>query len=413
LPKAERRRILARLAPADRRFLLADWRFWARKDQLPPPGDWRLWLYLAGRGAGKTRAGAEWIAEGVKRGSMKRIGLVGATWHDARAVMVEGESGLMAATKARFQPANRRVLWPNGAVAMVVSAEEPDAVRGFQFDAVWADEFCKWAEPQAALDMILMALRLGKDPRMLVTTTPRAIAALKEMLAMPDVVTTRSATRANAANLAPMFLSGLELRFQGTRLGRQELEGELIEDNEAALWQREWIEKSRVRTVPPLMRIVVAVDPPAGVAGDECGIVAAGLSETGEGYVLADRSVGGLTAAAWAARVAETFAAYKADCVVAEANQGGDMLRQVLVDALANAPVRLVHATRDKRTRAMPAAALYEQGRIHHVGAFAELEDQMVNYDGAGPSPDRMDALVWALAQLFPVKRSRPQIRKV
>lgn len=378
---------------------------------MPPPGDWRIWLFLGGRGSGKTRAGAEWIADGVKRGTMKRIGLIGATWHDARAVMVEGESGLLAVTEADFEPSLRRLKWANGAVAMVVSAEEPDAVRGFQFDAVWADEFCKWAYPQAALDMILMALRLGKDPRMLVTTTPRAIAPFKDLLTMPDVVTTRSSTAANGANLAPTFLAGLELRFKGTRLGRQELNGELIEDNQDALWKRDWIEQTRVRQVPPLIRIVVAVDPPAGIAGDECGIVAAGVSETGEGYILADASVGGLTAAAWAARVAETFAAFQCDCVVAEANQGGDMLRQVLVDALPNAPVKLVHATRDKRTRAMPAAALYEQGRIHHAGAFAELEDQMVSFDGTGPSPDRMDALVWALANLFPIKRARPQVR--
>lgn len=325
---------------------------------------------------------------------MRRVGLIGATWHDARSVMVEGESGLLSVTDAVFEPSNRRVLWPGGAVAEVISAEEPDQVRGHQFDGVWADEFCKWADPQAGLDMVLMALRLGKDPRMLITTTPRAIAPLKNLMAMPDVVLTRSSTKANAANLAPSFLAGLELRYGGTRLGRQELDGELIEDNEAALWKRDWIEKTRVRTVPELVRVVVAVDPPASVAGDECGIVVAGLAESGEGYVLADCSVAGLTAAGWAGRVAEAYDAFKCDCVVAEANQGGDMLRQVLIDALPNAAVKLVHASRDKCTRAMPAAALYEQGRIHHAGALAELEDQMVSYDGTGKSPDRMDALV-------------------
>jgi phage terminase large subunit-like protein len=392
---------------------VGDWPFRAHPEQLPPPGDWRIWLFLGGRGSGKTRAGAEWVADGVKNRGLRRIGIVGATWHDVRSVMIEGESGLMKATKARFEPANRRLKWSNGAIADVVSAEEPDSVRGHQFDAVWADEFCKWSDPQGALDMVLMALRLGDDPRMLITTTPRNIKPLKDLLAMPDVVQTKSSTRENAANLAATFLTGLALRYGGTRLGRQELEAELIEDNDAALWKRIWIENARVRVAPALVRIVVAVDPPASVAGDECGIVAAGLGEDGVGYVLADCSVAGLTAAAWAACVAEAFETYKADCIVAEANQGGDMVRQVLVDALPNAPVRLVHATRDKRTRATPAAALYEQGRVHHIGAFAELEDQMVSYDGSGKSPDRMDALVWALAYLFPVRRSKPGVRKL
>ena len=390
-----------------------DWKYRARPEQLPPPGDWRIWLFLGGRGAGKTRAGAEWIAEAVRCRTMRRIGLIGATWHDVRSVMIEGESGLMSVTKAQFEPSNRRIKWANGAIADVVSAEEPDAVRGHQFDGVWADEFCKWASPQDSLDMVLMALRLGKDPRMLITTTPRNIKPLKDLLAMPDVVQSRSSTKENAANLAATFVTGLELRYGGTRLGRQELDAELIEDNESALWKRAWIEKARVRVAPALVRIVVAVDPPASVAGDECGIVVAGLAESGEGYVLADASVAGLTAAGGAARVAEAFETYKADAIVAEANQGGDMVRQVLVDALPNAPVKLVHATRDKCTRAMPAAALYEQGRIHHAGAFAELEDQMVSYDGSGKSPDRMDALVWALANLFPVRRVRPQVRRV
>lgn len=413
LPPKLRQAILQKLTAKSVRFARCDWQFRARPEQLPPPGDWRIWLFLGGRGAGKTRAGAEWIAAGVKRGAMRRIGLIGATAHDARSVMVEGVSGLMAATAATYEPSNRRIKWANGAIADVVSAEEPDAVRGHQFDAVWADEFCKWNDPQGALDMVLMALRLGADPRMLVTTTPRNIAPLKDLLALPDVKTTRSSTNANAANLAPTFLAGLELRFKGTRLGRQELDAELIEDNDAALWKRDWIEKFRRRAAPVLVRIVVAVDPPASVAGDECGIVAAGLGEDGDGYVLADRSVAGLTAAGWAAAVAETYQAFKADSIVAEANQGGDMVKQVLVDALPNAPVKLVHATRDKRTRAMPAAALYEQGRVHHVGAFADLEDQMVSYDGTGKSPDRMDALVWALAHLFPVRRAKPGVRKL
>ena len=393
--------------------LLTEWTFWARPEQLPPDGNWRIWLFLGGRGAGKTRAGAEWIADGVRRGLMRRIGVIGATWHDVRSVMIEGESGLLAATTATFEPANRRICWANGALADLVSAEEPDAVRGHQFDTVWADEFCKWSNPQASLDMILMALRLGQLPRMLITTTPRNITPLIEVMTAPDVVQTHSSTKENAANLAPTFIAGLELRYGGTRLGRQELEAELIEDNEDALWKRDWIERTRVRTAPSLVRIVVAVDPPVSIAGDECGIVVAAQGEDGDGYILADRSVAGLTAAGWAAKVAEAFTFFHADEIVAEANQGGDMVRQVLIDALPNAPVKLVHATRDKRTRAMPAAALYEQGRIHHVGVAPELEDQLVSYDGSGKSPDRLDALVWALAHLFPLKRGKPKVRSL
>jgi phage terminase large subunit-like protein len=413
-----RRQFLRSLSHDDAVLLAQRWSFWARDEQLPPPDPWRIWLFLGGRGAGKTRAGAEWIAGGVCHGRMRRIGLVGATFADARSVMIEGESGLLGVSpSAAFEPSNRRVLWPTGAVATVVSAEEPDGVRGHQFDAVWADEFCKWAEPQAALDMVLMALRLGKDPRMAITTTPRNIKALRDLMNAPDVALTRSTTRANTANLAPTFLAGLELRFGGTRLGRQELEAELIEDNDAALWRRDWIERTRVREAPQLTRVVVAVDPPASIAGDECGIVVAGLGEDGAAgaasaaYVLADCSVGGVSPAAWASRVADAYEHHKADAIVAEANQGGDMVKQVLLDALPNAAVKLVHATRDKRTRAAPAAALYEQGRVSHVGAFPELEDQMCSYDGEGRSPDRMDALVWALADLFPRRRATPKVR--
>jgi phage terminase large subunit-like protein len=394
-------------------FWLNDWNEWARPEQLAPPDDWRIWLFFGGRGAGKTRAGAEWVAEGVRGKTMRRIAVMGATFQDVRDVMVEGVSGLLAASPmADFEPANRRIKWANGAIADVISAEEPDYVRGRQFDAVWADEFCKWADPQAGLDMVLMALRLGRRPRMLITTTPRNIAPLKELMRMPDVVKTHSTTLANAPNLAPTFLTGLELRFAGTRLGRQELDGELIEDNEAALWRRDWIEAARVRAAAEsLNRVVVAVDPPASIAGDECGIVIAGKAEDGDGYVLGDFSLAGVTPAVWAARVGEAYDHFKADCVVVEANQGGDMAKSVLVDAVPDAPVKKVHATRDKRTRAAPAAALYEQHRIHHVGAFPDLEDQMVSYDGTGKSPDRMDALVWALAELYPVKRGRPKVR--
>ena len=396
------------------RLLRDDWNFWARPEQLAPPGDWRIWLFMGGRGSGKTRAGAEWIAQAIREERAGRVALIGATLHEARAVMIEGESGLLSVCEgATYEPSNRRVLWPDGAVATVLSADEPDSIRGHQFDAAWCDELCKWPDAQATLDMILMALRLGDDPRMMITTTPRNIPALKQLIASPDVALTQSSTRANAANLADSFLETVERRYGGTRLGRQELDGDLIEDNENALWQRDWIERHRVRHAPTLERIVVAVDPPAGVSGDECGIVVAGRDANGEGYVIADCSKGGLTPNQWAARVVDAFVEFKADAIVAEANQGGEMVRSVLSQQMTNAPVRLVHATRDKRTRALPIAALYERGVVHHAGVHPELEDQMCTYDGSGPSPDRMDAMVWALSELFPMVKAEPRVRSL
>ena len=388
------------------------WKLWARAEQVPPPQDWRVWLYLGGRGAGKTRSGAEWIAEGVRAEKMKRIALVGATFADARGVMIEGVSGLLSVCReAKYEPSNHRVLWPGGAVATVLSAEEPDGIRGHQFDAAWADEFCKWSEPEAAFDMLRMALRLGERPRIAVTTTPRNIAALKALIAAPGTAVTRGATKHNAVNLAPGFVEDLQARYGGTRLGRQELDAEIVEDVEGALFKRDWIETGRVRAVPALLRIVVAVDPPASRHGCECGIVVAGMAEGGQAYVLADRSAGGLTPQGWARRVCDAYEEFDADCVVAEANQGGDMVRAVLTDEMAEMPLKLVHATRGKTMRAEPVARRYETGRVHHAGSFPELEDQMCSYDGEGKSPDRMDALVWALTELFGKKRAQPKVR--
>jgi phage terminase large subunit-like protein len=398
--------------------------------------DWRIWLFLGGRGAGKTRAGAEWLATLVAEGRAARIGLIGATMRDVRAVMVEGESGLLNVVEGLvFEPSNNRVLWPGGAVATLLSAEEPDSLRGHQFDHVWGDEFAKWRDPQGALDMALMAMRLGGDPRMLLTTTPRNVPALKALLAAPDVAVTRSSTADNAVNLADGFYELMVARYGASALGRQELDAELIEDHEGALWKRAWIERSRRVDVPDLERIVVAVDPPVSAHGDECGIVVAGRSvresgsdqnrsvrESGsdrsngqDAYVLADRSAGSLSPAGWAARACQAFADFEADAIIAEANQGGEMVRSVLAQADNTVPVILVHATRGKITRAAPAAALYEAGRVHHTGCFADLEDQMCHYDGSksAKSPDRMDALVWALADLLGSRRADPKIRKL
>jgi phage terminase large subunit-like protein len=421
LPPSERAQLLKSLEPEEAALLAADWRFWARPAQLPPPrsqsgGDWRIWLFLGGRGAGKTRSGAEWIAGEVRAGRMARIGLIGATHADARAVMVEGESGLLAVVPGiQFQPSNNRLLWPGGAVATLLSAEEPDSFRGHQFDGLWGDEFAKWREAQAALDMALMTLRLGEGPRMLLTTTPRNIPALAALMAAPDVAVTKSGTADNADNLAPGFYEFMQARYGASALGRQELLGELIADNESALWKRGWIERARAKAAPDLSRIVVAVDPPAGLAGDECGIVVAGRDQDGEAYVLADRSAAGLSPAGWAGRAIEAFADFEADAIIAEANQGGEMVRSVLHQADPSAPVALVHASRGKIARAAPYAALYEAGRVHHAGCFAELEDQMCHYDGrrGAKSPDRMDALVWALADLFARTKASPRVRKL
>jgi phage terminase large subunit-like protein len=414
LPPNERKAVLDACTESDARFALANWRFWARDEQLAPDGDWRTWLFLGGRGSGKTRAGAEWIAESIREGRCNRVALIGATYAETRAVMIEGESGLLSvAPAATYEPTNRRVLWPSGAVATVLSADEPDSIRGHQFDGAWADEFGKWPDPQGALDMLVMALRLGADPRLCVTTTPRNIAALKTMLDARETRTTRSATRDNETNLAPGFVDALEARYAGTRLGRQELDGDLIDDNESAVWKRDWIEAGRVAHAPVLDRIVVAIDPPAGLGGDDCGIVVAGRAPDGQYYVLADRSVGGLTPTGWAERAVAVYDEFQADRLVAEANQGGEMVRTLLKQASKLAPVDLVHATRDKKTRATPIAALYERGEAHHVRAFAELEDQMCQFDGTGPSPDRMDALVWALTDLASGERAEPKVRSL
>jgi phage terminase large subunit-like protein len=350
---------------------------------------------------------------------MRRIGLIGATHADARAVMVEGESGLLNVVESLvFEPSNSRLLWAGGAMATLLSAEEPDSFRGHQFDGIWGDEFAKWREPQAGLDMALMAMRLGEDPRMLLTTTPRNIPALTALLDSPGVAVSRSGTADNQANLADGFYDLMQARYGASALGRQELDGEIIADNEQALWKRNWIK--RVRDLPELTRIVVAVDPPASSQGDECGIVVAGRCGNGDGYVLADRSAGGLTPAAWAARAMDAFAQFEADAIIAEANQGGEMVRSVLQQAGGDAPVKLVHASRGKLTRAAPYAALYERGRVHHAGTFPELEDQMCHYggqknskSGGAKSPDRLDALVWALADLFVMPRRAPRVRTI
>jgi phage terminase large subunit-like protein len=397
------------------------WDVFAHNHQLPPQTDWTTWLILGGRGAGKTRAGAEWVRALALCDSAARIALVGETEHDAREVMVEGISGVLAVHRRDERPqwlsSRRRLEWKNGAVAQLFSAEDPEQLRGPQFSAAWCDELAKWRQAEATFDMLQSGLRLGERPRQVITTTPRPLKLLKKLIADPSTALTRAGTRANAYNLAPAFLEHVFARYRGTRLGRQELDGEIVEERNDALWKRAGLEACRVSAAPPVARIVVAVDPPASArkGADACGIVAAGRAEDGTIYVLADDSAGGLSPQAWAVKAISLWRRLQADCLVAEVNQGGDMVRAVIREADSAVPVTTVRATRGKYLRAEPVAQLYEQGRVKHAGVFPALEDEMCDFglDGlsSGRSPDRLDALVWAVTALSFGARQGPRVR--
>jgi phage terminase large subunit-like protein len=371
-----------------------------------------VWLQRAGRGAGKTRSGAEWVRDAVERRGLRRIALVGQTKADVRDTMIEiGDSSLLSCCPPWFRPtyevSKRRVTWPNGAIAVAYSGDEPDQLRGPQHDAAWVDELAKMKYPQETWDNLQLGLRLGAHPQCVVTTTPRPIEILKSIIGDPDTVETRVSTYANRANLAPKFLAYIERKYAGTRLGRQELDGELLDDVLGALWTRGLIDRYRVKAVSrdTFVRVAVAIDPAvtSGEDADETGIVAVGLAEDGHAYVLEDRTLRGKPAE-WAGAALGLAADWSADVIVAEANQGGEMVAHTIWTAAPYAPVTLVHASRGKRTRAEPISMLYEQGRVHHVGMLAALEDEMCTWvpgDDALRSPDRMDALVWALSKLF------------
>ncbi|WP_336487303.1 DNA-packaging protein [Methylobacterium nigriterrae] len=407
-----------------------DWLHLARPDQLPPcpAAPWTTWAVIGGRGCGKTRTGAEWVSAlalgdpAFTERAVGRIALVGETLADVREVMVEGPSGLLSlpprGPRPRWSPARRRLEWENGAVALAFSAEEPDSLRGPQFGAAWCDEIAKWRAPEAAYDMLLFGLRLGARPRNLVTTTPRPIPLIRRLMADPRTVVSRARTADNAGNLAPAFLEEVVGRYAGTRLGRQELDGELIEDRADALWTRAALEAGRRERAPPLARIVVAVDPPAssGARADACGIVAAG-SDGGRAYVLADATLRRATPQAWASAALALYRRLEADSLVVEVNQGGEMVGAVLAEIDASVPVTPVRATRGKYLRAEPVSVLYAQGRVHHVGAHPALEDEMCDFgpDGlsSGASPDRLDALVWAVTHLLLRPGPEPRIRRL
>lgn len=414
--------------------LLADWEFCAREDQWPPllaPGGepWRVWLILGGRGAGKTRAGAEWV-RAIARGRhqfatrpLSPIALVGESAAHVRDVMIEGVSGILAAhprsERPLWEPSRKRLTFDNGVVAQAFSAEDPESLRGPQFSAAWCDELAKWRYAEESWDMLQFGLRLGEWPRQLVTTTPRPIPLLKRMLSEGRVVTTRATTRQNAANLAPSFLESVVAQYAGTRLGRQELDGDIVEERADALWSRDMLEAARIVEAPPMERIVVAVDPPAssGKRADRCGIVAAGVAR-GVVHVLEDASLEAARPAQWARVAAALYHRLEADVLIAEVNQGGEMVRAVIHEADPSVAIKDVRATRGKYLRAAPVAQLYEQGRVRHVGAFAALEDEMCDFGtnglSSGRSPDRLDALVWAVTALALTPRAAaPRMRRV
>lgn len=423
----ERRAVLTSLNEKEREEFQTHWRLWARSEQRAPRGDWRTWLIMAGRGFGKTRAGAEWVREVVEEDPSARIALVGATLAEVRAVMVEGESGLLATSPLRFMPAFepslRRLVWDNGAQAMLYSAGEPESLRGPQHSHAWCDEIAKWdnsgGKAIRAWDNLLLGLRLGEHPRLLATTTPRAVPLVQRLLSGTgeDTAITRGRTEDNKANLPERYLRDMRRTFGKSLLGRQELDGELIADIEGALWTRALIEACRESAAAAMARVVVGVDPPASAGGDACGIVVAGICEGGIAHVLADASVEKASPERWARAVARAASAWKADRVVAEANQGGAMVASVLRAADITLPLRLVHASRGKAARAEPVAALYEAGRVRHAGQFPALEDELCGlvagggYQGPGRSPDRADALVWALSELMLARVAAPRVR--
>lgn len=403
------------------------WRLKARPSQLPPPGDWRVWLLLAGRGFGKTRTGAEWVNMIAESDPEARIALVAANLGEARAVMVEGESGILRVTaphrRPEFESSLRRLVWPNGAQATIYSAAEPESLRGPQHSHAWCDEIAKWdnaaARAEMAWDNLAMGLRLGDDPRVLATTTPRAAALVTRLVREADdgrTAITRGSTYENAANLPGRFVEAMHRNYDGTLLGRQEIEGELVENLPGALWSRATIERSREAVAAPMVRVVVGVDPPASAGGDACGIVVVGIGEDRIARVLADASVEKATPERWARAAADAARAWGADRVVAEANQGGSMVEAVLRAASETLPLRLVHASRGKSARAEPVAALYEAGRVRHAGFFPRLEDELCglmpggDYQGPGRSPDRADACVWALTELMLGRAGEPKI---
>lgn len=402
-------------------FIMRNWFGLARGDQSAPRDpEWSVWLVLGGRGSGKTRTGAEWILERVRRGA-RRIALVAPTLHDAREVMLGGDSGLLRIgfchERARYEPTRRRVVFPNGAIAYLFSAYDPDSLRGPQFDCAWGDEFCAWPDPDAVLSNLRLGLRLGVKPRLCLTSTPRPLPILDTLLANPGTRITQSRTRDNADNLAPGFIDAMANTYGGSALGRQELDGEIVRDHPGAIFSRADIDQTRVADAPPLDRILVALDPPAtsGETADRCGLVVVGRKGEGrdaQTYVLRDGSLSRAAPKIWAERAVALYHGYEADGILAESNQGGEMIEAVIHQIDPDVPVIRRHAKRSKRGRAAPVGLLYARGRVHHVGVMKALEDELCAFGGPHQkgSPDRMDALVWGVSELI-LAQSAPRLQ--
>ena len=398
--------IINSLSDEEVEVLMYDWVIWARDNQLDPglSNEKNIWLILAGRGWGKTRTGAEYVRQLVQEG-YKRIALIAPTPADARDVMIEGESGLLSVCPEWempiYEPSKRRLTFPNGAIATVYSGYKPDQLRGPQHDAFWADELAAWQYLQETWDMLMFGLRLG-NPRGIITTTPRPLPLIKELIKSKNVIVTRGSTYENRENLADAFFNAIIGKYEGTRLGRQELNAEILDDNPNALWNRRNIEANRVTKAPDLKRLVVGVDPNASNTenSDEIGIIVAGIDNEGIGYVLEDLSMLG-SPNEWGTTAITGYYKYKADRIVAEINQGGNMVEFVLRSIDKNIAYKGVHASKGKYTRAEPISALYEQNKVKHVGTFPKLEDEMCEWEPGMDSPNRMDALVWALTELM------------
>lgn len=423
--------ILSQLPPAKAAELLYTWEFWARPQQIAPEGDWNTWFINAGRGFGKTRAGVEWVRSKVKNGA-KRIAAIAATNSDIERVMVNGESGFLARCwsgdktnkgvvmgKPVWSPTKRLLTWENGAYVQFFSAEEPERLRGPQFEAAWCDELAAWNRDRDTWDMLQFTLRLGKHPQVCVTTTPKPTKLVRDIMKNPKTVVTYGSTFDNSANLAATYLEAVKTQYEGTRLGRQELYAEVLDEASGALWSRELLSQCEVEVDDPLEfsqtlnRVVVSVDPAvsANSESDMTGIVVAGQDVNGVCYILQD-ATDRYTPEGWAAKAVELYNLYGADRIVAERNQGGEMVRYTFKSVDETIPIKLVHASRGKFARAEPVSALYERGRVKHVKGLDALEDQMVQWEPLGSigSPDRLDAMVWAVTELALKGIARPEL---
>lgn len=410
LPTKQRLTILNGLTEAEAKALLYDWGFWARPDQLPPAGEWFGWLLRSGRGAGKTRTGAEWIISRAKIDGHPPIAIVGQTVADVRDTMVEvGESSILNCSPPWFvpeyEPSKRRLTWPNGVIAITYSGDNPDQLRGPQHGAAWVDELAKFRYPVDTFDNLEMGLRVGPNPQVVVTTTPRPIPVIKTLIADPDVISTVVSTYANIANLSPRYIARIIKKYEGTSLADQELHGLLLDDDPNALWSRDLLERTRTSRPPEMYRIVVAVDPHATTG--QTGIVVAGIANIGgvvHGYTLDDVTPPeGAKPEVWATAAVTAYHKWDADLIVGEANNGGDMIESVIrnVPDGRNVAYKMIRATKGKYIRAEPVSNLFEQGRCHHVGSFADLEDELCTWVPGLPSPNRLDAEVWAYTELI------------